>query len=122
MTQRLICVLYAQGAGRFGIGRIAGMRRCPCRFVSWRVETTGIEPATSWLQTRERPVVTVINKEVTSTSSACCTPCCTENAVQATHARLVALVASLSHEERRRLADLLERAEQAPSDEAAPYG
>src|ERR1039458_8921466 len=40
MTQRFICVLYTQGAGRFGIGRIAG--RCDdARVVSsvgeWRL-------------------------------------------------------------------------------------
>jgi hypothetical protein len=74
------------------------------------METSGIEPPTSWLQTSERSVLTDANKEVTSSDSARCTAGCTENEVQPSDDRLAALVASLSLEERRRLADLLERA------------
>jgi hypothetical protein len=74
------------------------------------METTGIEPATSWLQTSERPALTIANKEVTSSDSARCTPGCTENPVESTDHRLDAFVAGLNLEERRRLADLLARA------------
>ena len=41
------------------------------------VEPTGIEPATSWLQTRESPVTSADSKALTPTPSAACTSACT---------------------------------------------
>ena len=79
------------------------------------METTGIEPATSWLQTRERPVLTDANNDVTSNDPACCTPGCTCGELQESEDPLAKLVASLSSEERLRLADLLNRARERPT-------
>jgi hypothetical protein len=86
------------------------------------VETTGIEPATSWLQTRERPVLTDAAKEVTSRDSARCTPGCTREETEPSADPLAAFVASLSVEQRRRLAGLLASQGRESSDEAKSGG
>jgi hypothetical protein len=68
------------------------------------------KPAISWLQTRERPVVTDENKEVTSTESARRTPGCTDEPPAANETGgnpLAKFVASLKREQRRRLGELL---------------
>ena len=79
------------------------------------METTGIEPATSWLQTRERSVVTIADNEVTSSPFASCTPGCTGDETEPHVDPLADLVASLSDEQRRRRKDLLERPGHGPS-------
>jgi hypothetical protein len=86
------------------------------------METTGIEPATSWLQTSERPDLSDASKEVKATQAGSCTPCCTGNEDQANDDPFAALVASLSPEDRRHLSDLLECAGQAPCNESEPLG
>jgi hypothetical protein len=75
-----------------------------------KVETTGIEPATSWLQTSESPAVSENLKEVTSSPSARCTARCTgeaDSANEPTADPLAEFVASLTAEQRHRLASLL---------------
>ncbi len=47
------------------------------------MEPTGIEPATSWLQTRKRPDATGETKALTPTPSAVCTRVCTSEAENA---------------------------------------
>jgi len=76
----------------------------------------------AWLQTRERPVVSNASKEVTSSTSACCTPSCTGIEIQANDERLAEFVASLSPQERRRLAEILEHAGQGTSDDGESRG
>ena len=74
------------------------------------METTGIEPATSWLQTSESPAVSENPSRVTSSPSARCTARCTgeaESANEATADPLADFVASLTAEQRQRLAALL---------------
>jgi hypothetical protein len=70
---------------------------------------SSIERASSWLQTRERPVPTGATKEVKSTDSARCIPGCTENNTEPIEDPLAAFVASLSDEQRRRVLRLLTR-------------
>jgi hypothetical protein len=71
------------------------------------VETTGIEPATSWLQTRERSVLTSASNEVTSSQTLGCTPGCTGTQTEPIVDPLAAFVASLSDEQCKHLAELL---------------
>ena len=74
------------------------------------METTGIEPATSWLQTSESPAVSKNPNEVTSSPSARCTARCTggaDSANEPTADPLADFVASLTDEQRQRLAALL---------------
>ena len=44
---------------------------------AYRVETTGIEPATSGLQSQKSSVPSVTLSEVAATADSCCTTCCT---------------------------------------------
>ena len=71
------------------------------------METKGIEPSTSWLQTRSLSVISGDNKEVTSLDSARCPARCTESEETANADPLAGFVASLTPEQRQRLADLL---------------
>ena len=74
------------------------------------METTGIEPATSWLQTSESSVASENLSEVTSSPSARCTARCTgeaDSANEPTADPLADFVASLTAEQRQRLAALL---------------
>ena len=70
------------------------------------METTGIEPETSWLKTSVLPVASEPPKEVTSSPSARCTGEA-ESANEPTADPLADLVASLTDEQRQRLAALL---------------
>jgi hypothetical protein len=75
-----------------------------------RVETSGIEPPTSWLQTSERPVASGNLSELASSPSARCTARCTGEAESAngpTADPLADFAASLTAEQRQRLARLL---------------
>ena len=82
------------------------------------MEPTGIEPATSWLQTRESTVASVDSKALTPTPSAACTSACTSEAENAnadaldadqgdTLATLAAALLTLSPADRERLAAML---------------
>ncbi len=74
------------------------------------MEPSGIEAPTSWLQTRSSSIATSVNKEVTSSQVARCTPRCTENAEltnDSSEAPLAEFVATLTAEQRRRLAAML---------------
>jgi hypothetical protein len=74
------------------------------------MKTSGIEPPTSWLQTRLSSVATTVNNEVASSQIARCTVGCTDGAASASDPSDVDLadyLASLTTEQRRRLADLL---------------
>jgi hypothetical protein len=84
------------------------------------METSGIEPPTSWLQTRSSSVATSVDKEITSSQASRCTAGCTgERAVDDVRGGdpLAEFVASLSPAQRRRLAELLAQHEYpAPND------
>jgi hypothetical protein len=70
------------------------------------VGVTGFEPATSWSRTNESTVLTLDNKEVTSTPSPVCTTVCTTNQETTKTTNLDALAAellALPKEERARL-------------------
>jgi hypothetical protein len=82
------------------------------------VEPTGIEPATSWLQTREPSVVSGASKGLTTTPSAACTAACTSEAKNDNAgtlaadqgdplAKLAAALLTLSPADRERLAAML---------------
>ncbi|NLF06434.1 MAG: hypothetical protein GX594_00425 [Pirellulaceae bacterium] len=83
------------------------------------MEPTGIEPATSWMQTRESPVASGDSKALTPTDFPACTKSCTseaENANETTPERdrqddplaaIAEAIAGLSTGDRERLAKLL---------------
>ncbi len=74
----LVATWRRHGAG--GMPHFQGIRKALRNTLSrkaLRVEPTGIEPATSWLQTRESTVASGDSKEVTLTPSAVCTRVCT---------------------------------------------
>jgi hypothetical protein len=74
------------------------------------METKGIEPSTSWLQTRRHSNASDNLSVVTATPSLCCTTGCTGNAETANETTadpLIDLIASLTPEQRQRLASML---------------
>jgi hypothetical protein len=80
------------------------------------VEPTGIEPATSWMQTSVSPIVSEDSKQLTPPPSVACTNACTNEAktvnVDAliegdTLAQLALDLAKLSPSDRQRLAAML---------------
>jgi hypothetical protein len=100
-----------------------------------QVEPTGIEPATSWLQTREPSVVSGTSKGLTTTPSAACTSACTSNpendnadtpdAGQSDPlAKLAAALLTLSPADRERLAEMLRggREESTTHSDCSPGG
>ena len=69
------------------------------------METTGIEPATSWLQTRCSSIASENQSRLTTTEPERCTKCCTAPAGD----QLAEFVHSLTPEQRTRLLDLFAR-------------
>jgi hypothetical protein len=84
------------------------------------VETSGIEPRTSWLQTRSSSVANEADKEVTSSQAARCTgggigdP---KSESERAEDALATFVASLNAEQRVRPTDLLARGKKAKPEE-----